>query len=548
MEQKDKLDKSRVIFLVIGLSIIFLALILRIYYLQFIRGEELLSGALKQRGRQVLTSPMRGTIYDRKKRPLTNYEKVPTLLVPKKELLADKELFDMVKEGTSLTHREFTSRLNSNEGLLTLPMDEDFTLEGDRKNIFLIDIVNRYSKDNLLSHVIGYINKSDNRGESGIEKVFDEFLNIQGLDSFIVEYDKSRQIILGGSYLVNHATEPNNPSGVQLTIDKEIQELVEEIMDRRGHKGSVIVAEVETGDILAMVSRPNFDQDRIEDQLKDENMALFNRAIQVTYPPGSIFKIVVLLTALEEEPAAIKEEYYCKGFEEINGIITKCNGYHGNISLEEGFAESCNSVFIQLTKELGPKKVIRMARKLGLEERVNIGLLGEKPGNLPKDNELLGAAVGNVALGQGKIEVTPLQITRLMMTVVNKGIYKPLAIIRGITNQEGQLLKEYNREDEGRIISEEASLEILKMLRQVVLSGTGKNMDLEDLGGAGGKTGSAEGVLRGQEVIHGWFSGYFPNNKPKYVITVAIEDAESGSETAAPIFEEIAKAIVEIDY
>ena len=107
---------------------------------------------------------MRGTIYDRKKRPLTNYEKVPTLLVPKKELLADKELFDMVKEGTSLTHREFTSRLNSNEGLLTLPMDEDFTLEGDRKNIFLIDIVNRYSKDNLLSHVIGYINKSDNRG------------------------------------------------------------------------------------------------------------------------------------------------------------------------------------------------------------------------------------------------------------------------------------------------------------------------------------------------------------------------------------------------
>ena len=73
-------------------------------------------------------------------------------------------------------------------------------------------------------------------------------------------------------------------------------------------------------------------------------------------------------------------------------------------------------------------------------------------------------------------------------------------------------------------------------------------MDLEDLGGAGGKTGSAEGVLRGQEVIHGWFSGYFPHNKPKYVITVAIEDAESGSETAAPIFEEIAKAIVEIDY
>ena len=545
MEQNNNhLKRTKIMGVMI--TIIFLGLILRLYYLQFIRAEELTSGALNQRGKEIFISPKRGIIYDRNNISLTNTEKVPTLIVQKQQLLDDKELYNQVQNHTILSLRDFYNRVNSNENLLTIPMDKEFVLNDTKKNLFLIDIINRYSQDNLLSHVIGYINKSDNRGESGIEKVFDEYLNIDALDSFIIEYDKSRRMILDGTYNVNQDWDPYNPSGVKLTIDKAIQEFVEKIIDEEGLKGSIIVAEVNTSNILAMVSRPNFDQDHIQMYFNDENMALYNKAIQVGYPPGSIFKIVVLLTALELDPSLIKDQYFCKGYHEINGIRINCNGKHGYISLEEGFAKSCNSVFIQLAQDIGTKEIINMARLLGFGEKVNIGLIEETAGNLPRDNELYGAAVGNIAIGQGNIEVTPLQITNMMMTIVNKGIYKPLNIIKGITNQEGTILKHYNRENERRVISEEGSMEALNMLREVVESGTGRFIELEELGGSGGKTGSAEGILNQKNTIHGWFTGFFPYENPEYVITVLIEDADSGSRTAAPIFEKTIKGIKEI--
>ena len=547
VEQNNNFLKKRTIIMGIGITIIFVLLSLRLYYLQFIKSEELSSGALNQRGKEILISPKRGTIYDRNNASLTNNETVPTLIVLKRQLLEDEELYKQIQASTTLSYREFHNRINDNENLLMIPMDKDFTIDDSKNNLFLVDIVNRYTEDNLLSHVIGYINKSDNRGESGIEKVFDEYLNINSLDSFIIEYDKSRSMILDGSYNVNQDTDPNNPSGVKLTIDKEIQELVEEIIDKENLQGSVIVAEVDTSNILAMVSRPNFDQDNIQNYFNDENMALYNKAIQVGYPPGSIFKIVVLLAALENDPSVIEDEYYCNGYEEINGIRINCSGRHGYVSLEEGFAKSCNVVFIQLAQDIGSKKVVEMAKLLGFGDKLNIGLLEETDGNLPQDNELYGAAVGNIAIGQGNIEVTPLQITNMMMTIVNKGINKPISIIEGITNKEGYLLKKYNTAAEKRLISEESSIVALNMLREVVKSGTGRNIELEDIGGSGGKTGSAEGILNQRNIIHGWFTGFFPYRNPKYVITVAIEEADSGSRTAAPIFEKIIKGITEIN-
>lgn len=547
MEQNTNYFKKRTIIMGITITIIFVLLSLRLYYLQFTKSEELSSGALNQRGREIFISPKRGTIYDRNNKSLTNNETVSTLIVLKSQLLQDKELYKQVQDRTILSLREFQKKVNANENLLMIPMDEEFAIEDAKNNLFLLDIINRYTKDNILSHVIGYINKSDNRGKSGVEKVFDEYLNINSLDSFIIEYDKSRSMILDGSYNVNKDADPNNPSGVKLTIDKDIQELVEKIIDEENLQGSVIVAEVDTSNILAMVSRPNFDQDNIQNYFNDENMALYNKAIQVGYPPGSIFKIVVLLTALEVDPDVIRDEYFCNGYEVINGIRINCSGRHGYISLEEGFAKSCNVVFIQLAQDIGSSQVVEMAKQLGFGEKLNIGLLEETAGNLPNDNELHGAAVGNIAIGQGNIEVTPLQITNMMMTIVNKGINKPLGIIEGITNQEGYILKEYNSEAEKRLISEESSIQTLNMLREVVKSGTGRHIELEGLGGSGGKTGSAEGILNQRDIIHGWFTGFFPYKNPKYVITVIIEEADSGSRTAAPIFEKIIKKIAEIN-
>lgn len=543
MEQKNNLYKKRAILFGLGITILFISILGRLFYLQYVKAEELLYGALNQRGQEIFVSPKRGIIFDRNNIPLTNEEKVPTLIVHRKDLLKDQVLYSDIKSFTQLSSRDFNNRIDSQEDLLLFPMKEEFKLDDKRNNLFLIDLVERYNQRNLLSHVIGYINKSDNRGESGIEKVFDEYLNIDVLDSFIIEYDKSRSMILDGTYHVNDNIDPYNPSGVKLTIDKSIQEKVESIIDSYRLNGSIIVADAITSDILAMVSRPNFDQDNIQKYFDHMNMNLYNKAIQVGYPPGSIFKILVLATALEDYPELIKDEYYCKGYEEINGIRINCSGRHGYLSLEDGFAKSCNSVFIQLAQDIGADNIIEMSKRFGFGEKINIGLLEETGGNLPDEDELLGAAVGNIAIGQGQIEVTPLQITNMMTTIVNGGVNKPLNLIEGITNDEGYILKRYNQEEERRIISKETSSQIMNMLRQVVTSGTGRYIELEGLGGCAGKTGSAEGILNQEKIIQGWFTGYYPYKDPNYVITILIEDAVSGSKTAAPLFQEIIEEI-----
>lgn len=538
---KDSI-KKRSIFISIFTVIIFISLILRLYYLQIHKSEELTWAAIRQRGKEISLSPKRGVIYDRNLIPLTNNQVISTVIVDKRVIEKDNHLYNEIKNNTFLSLAEFKNMMKSNERLLQIPLIEKSKLN-NFNNIYLIDIVTRYGKDNILSHVIGYINKSENRGESGIERLYDEFLKNTDKNSFIVEFDKNRSLILDGIYYANQSIEPNSPSAVKLTIDYNIQKIIESILDKEKLNGSIIVAEVETGEILGMASRPNFDQEKIEKYFNSQDMALYNKAVQVGYPPGSIFKIVVLLTALEENPEVLKEAYYCKGYEEVNGLKIKCGKTHGNISLEEGFAKSCNSVFIQIGKELGAEKVINMAKTLGFGAKVNIGLLEEIQGNLPKDKELLGPAIGNISIGQGKIEATPLQITNLMLTIANNGINKPLSIVKGIANKDGMIIKEVIRKEERQIISTESSRVSLNLLREVVNSGTGKYIDLDEIGSCGGKTGSAEAILNRKEAIHGWFSGFYPAYNPKYVITVLVEDAKSGSISATPIFERIIKEI-----
>ncbi len=541
---KKNIIHSRIKFFYFISTIFFLCLVGRLYYLQIYEREYLRLQGLKQRSAEIALNSTRGIIYDRNLFYLTNGEITKTLIGPKDTILNNRELLSIIKENTSLSQMELGEVLNTKEKLVQIPLTKEIYLE-DINNVFIVDIVNRYSKTNLLSHVIGYINKAENKGESGIEKVYDEFLNRNDKSSLFIEYDKNRSLILGSSYYVDNSEISQEPAGVKLTIDYNIQKIVERILDKSGEKGAVVVSDINTGQILALASRPSFNQDHMEDYFNREDMALYNKAIQVSYPPGSIFKIVVLLAALEEEPDYINREFYCNGYTQINNVIIKCNNTkgHGYISLKEGFAKSCNSVFIQIGREIGAKKIMGMAKKLGFGEKINIGLLEEVEGSLPEGEELLGPAIGNISIGQGKIETTPLQITNMFLTIANDGIEKDMNIVQGITTKDGQIIKTYNKERDKRIISSETARTTQEFLEEVLHSGTAKSLEMEDIGGGAGKTGSAEGILNGRPTIHGWFAGYFPKKEPKYVITVLVEEANSGSKSAAPIFESICKEI-----
>lgn len=511
-------------------------LIGRLFWFQIIKSDEYRMAALKQRGKEVKLYPERGVIYDKNLIPLTNRERLSTVYFTDynsyKDYVNDNKIY--IKENE-----------NSDNEILSMPIEGQINEEELPKGAFLYDRIFRYDKNNLLSHVIGYINKSENRGESGVEKVFDEVLKNKKLDSIYFEVDNKRRIIPGGGYTVLKDNKSNFPNSVQLTIDYHIQKIVEKVMDENKIKGAVIVAEVESGDIVAMASRPNFDQDNIDAYLYKDNMELYNKAIQVSYPPGSLFKIVVLLSALESEPDIVNQIFYCKGYEKLNEVIIKCNVEegHGYISLRDAFSKSCNSTFIQIGQKIGSKKIIDMAYRLGFGESVNIGLLEETVGNLPSGEELLGPSIGNISIGQGKIEVTPLQVTNMMMILANEGVKKDLSIIKGIVMEDGKMVKEFRKNNNERIITKENAVIVNNLMRDVVKMGTGRSMDLDDVGGACGKTGSAQAVLNGKKTIHGWFSGYFPEESPKYVITVLAEEEYSGSKSAIPVFEKIIKEI-----
>lgn len=523
---------------------IFMILIFKLVWIQTAKANEYRLAAIRQRAKEVKVYPPRGIIYDRNFIPLTNRIRIPTMFVIKDQVIDNEESIEFIMEYTDANRKSITT---DNSGkILEFPLKKSLNNKNLPKGIFIAEKTLRYDDRNILSHVIGYVKRSDNSGESGIEKVFDDVLKNNEVGSIYFEIDnKKKMVIPGGGFVVVENEELRKPNSVQLTTDYHIQKIVEEVMDEGNINGAVVVAEVETGDIVAIASRPNFDQDGVDAYLEKDNMEFYNKAIQVSYPPGSLFKIVVLLAALEEDSNIVNEYFYCNGFEKLNDLVIKCNKEegHGHISAEDAFAKSCNSTFIQMGKRVGSKKIIDMAKKMGYGKKLNIGLLEEVEGNLPEGKELIGPSVGNISIGQGKIEVTPLQVTNMMMILANNGVEKNLSIVKGIVTEDGYMVKEFKKNEEKRVISEENSKIVNKFMGEVVLRGTAKNLDLEDIGGACGKTGSAQAILNGKNTIHGWFSGYYPRENPKYVITVFAEEGFSGSKSAAPIFGKIAREI-----
>lgn len=536
--EKDIINKRLIIGGII-ICILFSSMALRLTYLQIFKHEEYNALALRQRSTEVEIESPRGYIFDKNLKPITNNTSSPTIIVPKILISKDQLLYSKILQNTSLSYMELQQRMEEEKFVLQIPLENSFDIS-NYNNVFIVDIVNRYDPNNILSHVIGYVNKADNSGKSGLENVFDYNLKHSRKNTILLEHDDKRSLFIGATEYVDETISPMDPTSVVTTIDLDIQRDTERIMDEHRIDGSVIVSEVETGHILAMASRPNFKQDEIFNYLDINDASLFNRSIKVGYPPGSIFKIVVLLAALENDYGIINEEFTCTGEEMVYGLPIKCSSVHGNITLKEAFAQSCNSTFIQIGKRIGSSKILDMARRLNFEEKINIGLPEEIPGNLPKNEESVGPAIGNISIGQGQIEVTPLQITNLLMTIANDGVQKPLRLIQGESNDDGHIIKEYNAADDQRVIEQKHAEILLEYLIDVVESGTGRNIDLDKYGSAGGKTGSAEAILNKKETVHGWFSGFYPANKPKYVITVLVEDGISGSKSAAPIFEEIA--------
>lgn len=399
--------------------------------------------------------------------------------------------------------------------------------------------IERFAATKLARHTLGFI--TDTGEGFGLEKAFDALLTRENSGDTIVNFNDARgEPIPGLSGVIPGEA---NYSGLAITLDYHMQQIAERAMDENNVvAGACIIADALTAEIKAIVSRPNFEPLQMADYLNSDAGELINRAL-LNYDIGSTFKIVMTIAALEHGIAAPDTEFECVGYTMVDGMSFPCNRKegHGKVTLVQGFALSCNSVYFELGQRLGYDIIVETAQRLGFFKPViGIKYMNEQAGNMPKGEvSTYPRAVANMSIGQGSLQATPLQIARLITTIVSGGIDRQLGFIKGYVAESGEpVLARANSSK--RIMSEQIAQTLQAMMVETVRSGTGKAVYIEGAG-AGGKTGSAESGIskEGETLTHGWFAGFFPERDPQYVVVVVAEGGGWGSLSAAPVFRQI---------
>ena len=433
----------------------------------------------------------------------------------------------------------------------------------------LFGYVGEISREQLDSGDFPGTRKGDTVGKYAIEKAYDRFLRGK---------DGGRQIEVdarGRELNVLGATEPTPGANLRLTLDIRLQETLEmELADKRG---AGILMNSETGEILAMVSRPAFDpnefsmrltNERWNEIVRDPGHPMQSRATQGMYPPGSTFKVVTAIAALMEKSIDPDEKLFCSGAYRFGGRFYRDwkRGGHGNVDLHKAIVESCDVYFYQAGEKAGINALARWASILGLGAKTGIDIPGEAQGLVPSPDWKLKARgepwfpgeTLSAAIGQGFVLVTPLQLTSLYGTVARRGVHMDPYLVSRIEDVDGSEL--YRRDPTVKRESEipqEVFDRIISALEGVVMDdrGTGRVARMVGVPVAG-KTGTAQ-VVRLQENQqdeevpyelrdHGWFAAFAPVNRPEVVSAVIVEHGGHGSSSAAPIVARLLKKYGEL--
>jgi penicillin-binding protein 2 len=331
-----------------------------------------------------------------------------------------------------------------------------------------------------------------------------------------------------------------------LTIDSSIQNIAETAAAEYIDCGAVVVTDVESGEVRAMVSLPNYDRNDIAAVLNDENSPLINRAISA-YNAGSVFKPVIAAAALESgfDPNA---EYTCTGTVQIGNVTMGCINHtaHENVTMRDAVSRSCNTYFINASSAIGAESILNMAQKLGFGNSVELAHeYRSVAGTLPSLESLKSpAALANFSFGQGDLTVTPLQIAAMFTAIARGGEYIEPSVVKGLTDENLNIISAPKKAVSNFAMSSETASILGEYLRTAVLEGTAK-AGASDKVTSAAKTGTAEtGIIKnGRAINQAWYAGYFPYENPKYVCVVLAEDGTSGGASAGPIFKEIAERI-----
>jgi len=386
-----------------------------------------------------------------------------------------------------------------------------------------------YPYGSLYSHVIGYNSKK--YGKSLIEAKF---------NAYLLGTNESSLVFNLKNKLTGSEREGND---LYLSIDHELQALASKLMGNK--KGSVVALDPKTGEVLAMVSKPDFDPregklaENWNNMVEDEEAPFLPRAIQGLYVPGSTYKVVVGAAAIENGlDSRIFED---KGAITVDGKkISNAGGKaYGKINLKTALAVSSNAVFAQIGAELGEDKLKDISDRFGVGKDIPFDLpVGQSSMQYKKMSKTDMAAVG---IGQGKILVTPLHMALISAAVANKGVMMRPFLVSRIVTPEGVVLKGPRPGELYQVMSAETASALKNMMCEVVEKGTGRNAAIKGIKVAG-KTGTAENELtaRQKDKEHAWFIGFAPADDPQIAVAVILEySGSSGGKSAAPIAREL---------
>ena len=518
----------------------FALLFLRVFLVA--TGDELQSVAKSQSSYTLTVDESRGTIYDCNFQPMVNSENSYVL-----SILPSDEAAAAVADALPAEERV--------KALTLFESGKPFLQRADTpyiyaKGIDVFNIKHRYAAKQLAAHIIGHLD-SEGKGAMGVERAYDELLTANsGRLSVTYTVDALRRPLASIAPEVTREGY-ENPQGVVLTLDKELQQIAEEEGARMIQKGAVIIMEAETGKIRAAASFPSFLPTDIAACLNDKNSPLVNRCF-AAYNVGSTFKLSGLAAALE---AGITTDYKytCVGNITADTLNFYCHNRagHGELDMNGALEHSCNPYFINLGQQTGYDKLYEMAVRMGFGRADELGQgMKTASGSLPEMASLQNKAVlANFSFGQGELTATPVQIAKLVAVFANGGKMVYPSVVEGISDETGtQIATPYERPQAYQVIPQSIAETVKQMMVNVVEKGSGKNAK-PIKNGAGGKTGSAQtGVYEGnKEVVHAWFAGFFPAETPKYVVVVLNEGMDSGGDYAAPVFREIADRVQNLE-
>lgn len=554
------------------------ALLGRLFYIQVwarhdLQGRDLVEASVSQRKESFVIDSGRGDILDRDGQSFTGSRIRGVLVMPlwKDETGSEKitqlakilfALPNQVQQSLASIERPSLLRLPDATGKpQVVEVSEEQAKEIEKLSIpgiYAEAIKTRYDDNSLARHVIGFIGQdpelvsgmfqgkypiNEKVGKMGLEFLYQDELRGLGRAKEISYFTDAEKHPLNGLGM-RISDEQNKALSVKTTLDMNVQKTVEQAMDKyRLQNGSVVLLDSKTEDILAMASRPQFDQNHP----LSRNQFPVNKAVEADFP-GSVFKTVIAAAALEKGVVQPNETFECPGYIEIGDGRLNCWTTHGTITAEQGFAESCNVVYATLAMRLGRQAIEEYAGTMGLghsaAQKVNgkSQLYGEDVGRIFAKPETSLRLLANTGIGQEDVRVSPLQAASMIAAVANDGVQrKPRLVQELLTSEDKLLYKRFPLADKQQVLKRETAKELQRWMRETVASPKGTAYFLNDAKvKIAGKTGTAQ--TGHEQVHHHWFAGYAPADQPKYVIVVMAEDVATNE--GSRLVQRIAKEIV----